>query len=82
MISLRNIARNYREWLLSNPLQAVIGQYLNAPIIYLLFEFVVNPVRFLNNPLDGLDKLLILNAPVSVGFGIYVWFKNRKSSNE
>jgi hypothetical protein len=82
MISLRNIARNYREWWLSDPLRAAIGQYLHAPIIYLLFEFVINPVRFLNNPLDGLDKLLILNAPVSVGFGIYVWFKNRKSSNE
>lgn len=80
----RNIS-SFLNWLRSNPLKAGIGQFILAPLVYVIFQILYEPFQFLSNPLERTNELIsliILNIPVSLGVVIYIHSKKIKRSKE
>jgi len=49
------------------------GVLLAAAFLYMLFQFLKNPVYILSNSVIGLAVLLLLNSVSNIGIAINLW---------
>jgi hypothetical protein len=69
---------NVKQWLLSGALPACLGVFVLSFMLYLLLQIIVHPLEFFSNPWFRLKIATVVQLPVSIGFGLYVWYQNRK----
>ena len=71
--------QSIKIWVMSSPMRAIVVQFLFAPIFYVIIMLILDPNGFFTVPWELLRRFVLFNIPASLGFGLYVWYKNKVS---